>query len=51
MCLQFYHNYEDNENIWCAALNKKVFDCGDNDNIFDDLTERGIPYLCPLENV
>jgi hypothetical protein len=51
LCSQFYHNYEDNENIWCAELNKKIFDCGDNDNIFDDLTEREFPEDCPLGNL
>lgn len=50
-CRQFYHNYYDNENVWCSALNKKIFDCGDLDNIFNDHTEREIPKECPLENV
>jgi len=51
LCRQFYHNYEDNENCWCAALNKKIFDCGDLDDIFHDHTKREIPDCCPLENV
>ena len=51
LCSQFYHNYEDHENCWCAALNRKMFNCGVDDNIFNDLTEREIPDLCPLENI
>jgi hypothetical protein len=50
MCSQFYHNCEDNENCWCARLNKKIFDVNNNDNIFDDLNQRGFPKDCPLEN-
>lgn len=49
-CRQFYHNYEDNENVWCAALGRKIFDCGESDNIFGDHTEREFPKECPLEN-
>ena len=50
LCRQFYHNYEDGENCWCAVLNKKIFDCNDMDNIFYDHTGREFPKECPLEN-
>ena len=49
-CPHFYHNYDDNENVWCAALNKKIFDVSNNNDIFHDLKERDFPKECPLEN-
>ena len=50
-CRQFYHNYDDNENCWCAALNKKIFDIDNNVDIFSDFEQREFPKECPLENV
>ena len=50
LCRNFYHNFDDGENVWCAALNKKIFDCGNSDDIFHDLKERDFPKECPLEN-
>ena len=50
LCRQFYHNYEDNENCWCAALNKKIFDATMEDIVclFNDHIERPFPKECPL---
>jgi hypothetical protein len=50
LCSQFFHNYEDNENCWCARLNKKIFEVENDDNIFDDLKSRVFPVDCPLED-
>lgn len=50
LCRNFYHNYDDDEHVWCSVLNKKIFDVDDNDNIFDDLSIREFPEDCPLEN-
>jgi hypothetical protein len=49
LCLNFYHNYEDDENCWCAPLNKKIFDVDNNVDIFCDLVEREFPEDCPLD--
>jgi len=50
LCPYFYHNYEDNDNIYCNKLNKKIYECDDGDAFFD-LNQRGIPGECPLENI
>ena len=50
LCSQFFHNYEDNENCWCARLNKKIFEVENDDNIFDDLKSRVFPVDCQLED-
>lgn len=47
-CPNFYHKYEDNENVHCIKLNKKIFDFNITDNIWMDLTERIFPEDCPL---
>ncbi len=48
LCRQFYHNYDDDEHVWCAALNKKIFNFNNSDDIFQDLKEREFPTDCPL---
>ena len=47
-CPDFFHNYEDRENIWCARLSRKIFDFQSGDDPFCDLREREIPDDCPL---
>ena len=49
-CSQFYHNYEDNENIWCASLKKKIFNADKNIDVFNDRVEREFPEDCPLSD-
>ncbi len=51
LCRNFYHNYDDIENCWCLRLNKKIFDCDNNDDIFNDLKEREFPKDCPLGSI
>ena len=53
-CPNFYHNYEDNEKIYCVELDKKI---DDDDmaadkyvDVFCDLRRRPIPSECPLED-
>lgn len=50
LCLNFYHNYEDDENCWCLKLNRKIFDVDNNVDIFNDRKEREFPRDCPLED-
>jgi DNA-directed RNA polymerase subunit RPC12/RpoP len=49
-CPYFYHKYSDSENIYCDALNSKVADCDQNDNVMCDLKPRPIPDICPLDD-
>ena len=47
-CPYFCHNFEDNENIWCSKLDKKI---GNNDGeIWFDQEKRLFPNDCPLES-
>ena len=46
-CPYFYHNYYDNENVWCAKLNQKVTDWETGDLLID-YKERPFPEDCPL---
>jgi hypothetical protein len=50
-CPNFFHSYEDHENMWCAMLGRKVYDYGDCDQFYEDYTPRDIPDDCPLEDV
>lgn len=47
-CPHFYHKYSDCENIYCDALNIKIADCGQNEDVLCDLKPRPIPDICPL---
>lgn len=47
-CPNFFHNFDDRENIFCVKLGKKIFDFDIKDNVFMDLTERPIPKECQL---
>jgi hypothetical protein len=49
-CRYFYHKFEDYEHCYCTRLNRKIFDCGDEDDVFWDLTLRDIPKDCPLKD-
>lgn len=48
-CPNFYHKFEDFENIYCGKLDKKIFDSDDGDAWFDH-EKRPIPDCCPLED-
>lgn len=48
MCIHFYYNYFDNENIWCDKLNKKIYECDDFPRWSGDFKERPFPKECPL---
>jgi hypothetical protein len=50
-CPNFYHNFDDCENIWCTKLNKKVYDEDGSPCVWFDHIERPIPDGCPLEDV
>lgn len=49
-CPYFYHNFYDNEHIWCAKLDKRIKECENGVNVFSDYRRRPIPEFCPLED-
>ena len=48
-CPHFWKNYEDGDNIYCAKLNKKIYEADDSQAMFD-FSSRKIPVECPLED-
>lgn len=49
-CPHFYHKFSDYENIYCGLIDKKIADCGQNDDVICDLKPRPIPDICQLED-
>lgn len=47
-CPYFYHNFYDEENIWCSLLDKKIYGYDGDFLMFQDYRERKIPKECPL---
>lgn len=49
-CPHFYHKYEDDDNVWCGLLDKKIFDFGESILLYGDSKKREIPKECPLQD-
>jgi len=49
-CPNFFHNYEDQESVWCGKLGRKLYDAGPADDVMFDFTHRKIPDCCPLKD-
>jgi hypothetical protein len=50
-CPHFYHNYEDDDNVWCCLLDKKIFEFNESVLLYGDRKKRTIPEECPLPDV
>jgi hypothetical protein len=47
-CPNFYYNYYDGDTIWCALLNRRIFNDDSDFFMWFDTRERSIPKDCPL---